>query len=959
MTSSADDAEQVFAGWLEAVEEGREIPFEKLVSTHPEFEADLRSMHDDWQLFAPMVERVVPGQIASDLGVTRPPLSLDLPADESDPAELIERLGVQIPDTKRYSFRAVLGRGGGGVVLRVWDKKLRRSLAMKIVLGRDGSAPTGATPPVGAAAMKRFVNEARISSQLDHPGIVPVHELGTDAGGRAFFTMRLVHGEDLSTVLAKVRDGRDGWSRVRMLGVLARVCEAVSYANSKGIVHRDLKPANVMVGRFGEVHVMDWGLARVRGARLDSEPVASAEGASDAPSDVTRMGHVLGTPAYMPPEQALGQVDRVDARSDVYAVGAMLYELLAGTAPFVLPDRGMARDELLEAVRLNRPRPIDARDVPPELIAIQEKAMARDPQARYTDLAALGTDLGAFLEGRVVQAHRTGARAELAAWIRRNRGTAIAVLVTAVVGAVLSLAYAVRAADSAELAEHRAQRLASTVREFNLLATVPLLERMRTDADGLQPPWPSRTEALRAWLADCDDLQTLRTDIDAALDELRDRSDASQSRSLIALYRQLRSLRPAQTRSENSAIAMTPTATEAAIDEAQGAMAAEVLASVLGEVTVGLDELKERRRAIVARDLRWSLAVERLTRENPRAPTTWGRAAAAIAAADGVTAHAQYAGFDASLLENGLLGLVPIGMNPVTRLWEFYHLRSAWDGESDPFLIPVPDHREDGSIEVGDDTGIVFVLLPAGTFLMGSQRDDQDAPNFNSRARLHEAPVVEVTLDAFMIARHELTQGQWMRLQSLDDVDSLPNAFKAGRQVYGPWITLANPVSRVSWTDCDALARRYGLELPTEAQWEYSCRAGTSSIWCCELADLQHFANVSDQSAISQLWGGHEAWNDTHLAHAPVGSFRPNLFGLYDMHGNVWEWCRDTWSNYKTTARPGDGLRGANAGSATVVYRGGSFRDTAESAGSANRGQDPRNFIGHLGLRAVRRVQRP
>ncbi|MEZ6018494.1 MAG: hypothetical protein R3F49_25590 [Planctomycetota bacterium] len=184
---SKDDPETLFVRWTEEVEDGKEPDFDELLAAHPQHADELRAMHADWRHFAPILERVVPGLLASNMGLDGPALSS--PGDEPRPqvtADLADRLGINLPDAGRYRFRALLGRGGGGVVLKVWDRKLHRNLAMKIVLGRGELQPSGDTPPVDAALITRFVDEARIASQLDHPGIVPVHELGTDASGRAF-----------------------------------------------------------------------------------------------------------------------------------------------------------------------------------------------------------------------------------------------------------------------------------------------------------------------------------------------------------------------------------------------------------------------------------------------------------------------------------------------------------------------------------------------------------------------------------------------------------------------------------------------------------------------------------------------------------------------------------------------------------------------------------------------------
>ncbi len=360
-----------------------------------------------------------------------------------------------------------------GEILEVFDEDLRRELAMKVISGRQRSsrAPSPATAnEVDARLLTRFLEEAQITGQLDHPGVVPVHELGLGDNGEVFFTMQLVRGRDLEAIFDLVPEEREGWSMTRALGALLKACDAVAYAHSKGVVHRDLKPANIMVGHFGEVYVMDWGLARVanhedrrdlriRTARLEDP------GAQDADALLTMDGDIIGTPAYMAPEQASGKVGVVDERTDVYAVGAMLYRLLAGTAPYLTTARKRRASELLRDLLEGPPARLEnlAPRLPIELVAICEKAMARDPDDRYATMGELSEDLRAFLENRVVRAYSTGALAETYKWVRRNKplATSLAALVLALVGG-LAITWTLKqqADEQAALAETR--RVAAT-----------------------------------------------------------------------------------------------------------------------------------------------------------------------------------------------------------------------------------------------------------------------------------------------------------------------------------------------------------------------------------------------------------------------------------------------------------------------------------------------------------------
>jgi serine/threonine-protein kinase len=301
----------------------------------------------------------------------------------------------------RYLDLGLIGRGGMGEVRQVRDLELNRVVAMKILHAElESHEPTVA----------RFVEEAQATAQLEHPGIVPVHELGRLSDGRLYFTMKKVRGRTLADVIQEVHEassgadwarGPSGWSFRRLLDAFHRVCEAVAYSHALGVVHRDLKPANVMVGEYGEVLVLDWGLAKVLGRQaLDLDGAVEVDGFGlepDDPDDLrTKMGSVFGTPAYMSPEQARGEVHRIGPTSDVYSLGALLYEILSGKRPY---GRKSSK-RILKQVLAGPPPKLEVRHPVPEILTrICARAMARDPTERFPDASPIAEEIGSWLEG--------------------------------------------------------------------------------------------------------------------------------------------------------------------------------------------------------------------------------------------------------------------------------------------------------------------------------------------------------------------------------------------------------------------------------------------------------------------------------------------------------------------------------------------------------------------------------
>ncbi|MBL4635927.1 MAG: protein kinase [Kofleriaceae bacterium] len=267
-----------------------------------------------------------------------------------------------------------IARGGMGAIHKLYDPELRRSIAMKVL-----------EPSSDVHAEQRFIDEARIIGLLEHPNIVPVHDLVVGEDGKPSYTMKLVSGSTLTELIARQKNVRD---LENILNCLIKVCDALSFAHSRGIIHRDLKPDNIMIGSHGQVYLMDWGCAQVLS---DTSDITDGRQDED--------GMVIGTLAYMAPEQALGRISKIDARTDVFGVGAMLYKALTGTPPY----SGTAMVALVMAQKAEVRPPEEATEnsvkPPPQLSAIAMKAMAKSPEDRFQSVDDIAEELRAFLRG--------------------------------------------------------------------------------------------------------------------------------------------------------------------------------------------------------------------------------------------------------------------------------------------------------------------------------------------------------------------------------------------------------------------------------------------------------------------------------------------------------------------------------------------------------------------------------
>lgn len=805
-----------------------------------------------------------------------------------------------------YVLGERLGQGGMGQVFRARDERLSRDVAIKVLaLSRFEDED----------AVLRLEREARALSRLDHPDICRVHGVG-EHDGRPYIVMQLVAGQTLE---ARIRAAADGAARV-MPGLPLRGTEATAQLPDA----MDLDRLCAFFERVARAvhHAHQQGLVHrdLKPSNLmvtdDGAPVVLDFGLARDEADahrLTRSAESVGTPQFMAPEQVDPRRGGVDARTDVHALGVTMYEAMTLWPAY----SGATLHALSAAILDGRATPLRRRNasISPELAVVVETAMHKVPSQRYRSAAALADDLRAVARRAPILARRPSLARRLVLWARRN--PVVATFVALLAASLLLATWALLDANRARGGMTR------SLQQFDRLAILHRLQQAESAAAALFPAWPERAAGLRDWLERHGEPLAAEVDrLSAAVEELQADSAGSA------------------------------TSRFAELDPRSSAMLLTLLRDTLPRLRAFAQE-EAGTVADVRRRLAWAERGAKDTLQHPG----W---AAARTAARGI---APYGGLDLS----PQIDLIPIGADPRSGLLEFLHVPSHAPG------APPPSRDGQGRIQVREETGIVLVLVPGGDTTFGAQATDPSAANHDPQAEPDEAPV-QVRLAPFFLAKHEMTQAQWRRLERASPslfgplVEPFTKQRADGSEVTFARFDGRHPVEQVSWRDCTEAMRKQGLALPTEAQWEHACRAGAVTPWStgAQHESLQGHANLPDE--IARLFSDGEygfycAWEDGFPVTAPVGSFLPNAFGLHDMRGNVYEWCRDAQLDVVRHARlqPLDGLRLEQSATPEELvnraYRGGNYRRSPKEARSSNRMRMHMDAAGdEVGMRAARRI---
>jgi len=706
-----------------------------------------------------------------------------------------------------YELLTALGEGGMGVVYEARQAALDRTVALKMIKTEAAESDE---------VREKFVSEAAVTGDLDHPNIVPIYDMGANDKGFLFYAMKRVRGTPWDQVL------RDK-SLEENLDILLRVADGVAFAHSRGVIHRDLKPENVMLGGFGEVLIMDWGLA-----------VSVAEGGKAG--RVTPRNALAGTPAYMAPEMAAGQAEDLGTYSDVYLLGAVLYELVTGRRPH-------SGKSLRDCLRNAASNVIDPAEGDEELVRIAHRAMALEPKDRYASVQAFQAAVREYLSHAesIALARRAGEDLERASHTRDYEDFAQALF---------------RLREAIGLWEgNRSARQALSRAHLEYAACA--FEKHDLDlAWGLLDPLDA--EHVDLWEA----VRVARWRRDAHARRLRLARVAALTAAVVTLGALGYLVHLSLSKSQDL---ISQTQTSARHHRRAQGYEAELTRRLgtLSQVREILDETGDQPEAL--QEVRRTLALAR---------ARWGE-----------------------------------------RTWPFSEDEAKRRQLETAHALDLPVRR---TVNLPGGARLDLMLVPAGEFEMGSPPSETNSED----EQLHRVRL----MPPFYMGRTEVTQGQWTAL-----VDGNPSKEQVEEED-----VRRLPVQRVDWEEItetflptvnEHAPEGWRFRLPTEAEWEYACRAGSQTPYAF---------GEDAEDLTAHAWFAENAERRTH----PVGLKEPNAWGLHDMYGNVWEWCVDVYDPDFYERSPIENpvnQASARGGEVRRVLRGGARNSVAHQCRSASR----------------------
>ena len=921
----------------------------------------------------------------------------------------------------RYELVERIGEGGMGEVYAADQlEPIARRVALKIIKpGMDS-----------AQVVARFEAERQALARMTHSNIAQVYDGGTTGDGRPYFVMEYVDGEAVTDYC----DHHKLTTHDR-IELFLGICDGIQHAHQKGIIHRDIKPSNLLVAQqdgAAVAKVIDFGVARATTGRLGEQSMH------------TMLGQIVGTIDFMSPEQADPSGVDIDTRSDIYSLGVVLYKLLTGLMPFELhaeldqPFSQLQRkireeDPPTPSTRLRRQRktattlaPLRGtneqaliRQLSGDLDWICMKALEKDPARRYASASEFAEDLRRHLANLPVLAGRPSALYRTRKFVRRHRFS--------VVGGALVLSGLI--AGGGGIASGRLEAIASEQRALALepQADASRARRLVLHASELWPPHPERIPELERWIEEAQAMARKLDKYGSELDELRSRAlpwtDEEQARdranapgaedlalaeAALTFWRDQRAQVAANAPTSDGSYPYA----DQRIQENESTIArwlpeAEVRRTwsfdseldrsahqVLQRLTDDFHALGDAEQGLLASDAilpkhGWSIPRRLEFAQGLAASFAKGGAYAALWRDALPKIRAAYPGLE---LEPQM-GLVPLGPDPESGLWEFEHLQTRQWRIADLLAGAHTQRKDDASLNLTSETGIVLVLLPGGESWMGSQSKRPDGHNYyapgldagvvvqtdgaealaldddllvavmrafialsydpGAAREANRGSAFKVDVEPFFMSKYEMTQAQWERATGEN-----PSRFQEGL----PLMPL-NPVNQVSWSDCTQTLQPLGLALPHEEQWEYAARGGTETPWWTGTDEhsLNGAANVLDITTPGPRSRGYALmmlvfavdFDDGANTIDDVTHRRANPFGLHDVSGNVAEWCSNTPYMYGQPETPHPSTRGLRNA------RGGSSRDPATIARSAARmplGEGSKGSA--LGLRPMRAIDR-